>query len=51
MPIISGKEALAFTEQVQKLIAIADFELQKFGWPVQQNGSITDYTDLFKESA
>jgi len=27
----AGKEGLASTEQVQKLIAIADFELQKFG--------------------
>ena len=31
MAVISAKQALVSTEQVQKLIAIADFELQNFG--------------------
>ena len=52
MPVISVKEALASMEQVQKLIAIADFELQKFGSRIWQHGYRQQITQIFsKESA
>ena len=46
--VISGKEALVSTEQSKNSFAIADFELQKFGSRVRQNGASTDYADALK---